>query len=136
MRKTTAELARHRIKRARATFQEALTLLETKALAGAINRFYYAAFYAARALLAIKELDSAKHSGVISLFHQHFVKTGLVDVEKSKALSRSFEERQDSDYEDFAAPTLDEVTDVRDRVRQFLDECEKVLDKLSSGPSE
>lgn len=136
MKKTAVELAKHRMKRARATFQEALTLFNTEALSGAINRFYYAAFYAARSLLAIKELDSAKHSGVISLFHQHFVKAGLFDVEKSKALSRSFEERQDSDYEDFAAPTLDEVTDVRNRVQQFIDECEKTLNKLSNAPSE
>jgi uncharacterized protein (UPF0332 family) len=35
---------------------------------GAVNRFYYAAFYVARSLLALRELDSSRHNGVISLF--------------------------------------------------------------------
>jgi uncharacterized protein (UPF0332 family) len=39
-------------------------------------RSYYAMFTAARALLATKHLDSSKHTGVVSLFNQHFVKTG------------------------------------------------------------
>lgn len=95
------KLSRLRLSRAKATFEEGLALYERKAYCGAVNRFYYAAFYAARALLATKELDSSKHGGVIALFHEHFVKPRTVDNEKAKALSRSFEKRQDSDYEDF-----------------------------------
>ena len=38
-------------------------------------------FHAVRALLATKRLDSRKHSGVISLFNQHFVKPGLVSCD-------------------------------------------------------
>ena len=55
-------------------------------------------FYAARALLAVRELDSSRHSGVISLFQTQFVKAGLVATEKAKALPRAFEKRQKSDY--------------------------------------
>lgn len=130
MKDEIAHLARHRLSRAKETFQEALTLLDKNALSGAVNRFYYAAFYAARALLATKELDSAKHSGVISLFNQHFVKPGTVNAERAKALSRSFEERQDSDYEDFAEPTLEEVRNIRKSVEAFIEECEKVLETM------
>jgi len=46
----------------------------------AVNRAYYAIFYAANALLATKGLERSKHSGVIAAFRQHFVKTGIVDV--------------------------------------------------------
>ncbi|HVJ49982.1 HEPN domain-containing protein [Desulfitobacterium sp.] len=38
-----------------------------------INRYYYAAFHAVRALLALKELDSSKHSGVISYFNRFLI---------------------------------------------------------------
>lgn len=31
---------------------------------GAINRLYYAGFYAAKALLAVRNLDTSKHSGI------------------------------------------------------------------------
>jgi len=55
-------------------FEEASLLIEQRHSTGALNRLYYAA----RALLATKSLDSARHSGVIALFQEHFVKTGLI----------------------------------------------------------
>jgi HEPN domain len=67
-----------------------------------VNRLYYAAFYAARALLATRDVDAARHSGLITVFQQHFVKTGLVPAETGKVLARAFEKRQASDYGDFA----------------------------------
>ncbi len=51
------KLARHRLSRARGAFSEGDLLLGRGASIGAINRFYYAAFYAARALLATQQLD-------------------------------------------------------------------------------
>jgi uncharacterized protein (UPF0332 family) len=63
---------------------------------------HYAAFYAARALLALREVDAGRHSRVVSLFQQHFIKTDLVAAEIGKTLARAFEKRQNSDYEDFA----------------------------------
>jgi len=123
-------LARHRLSRARETFQDAQKLLEEGSTHGATNRFYYAAFYAARALLALEELDSSKHSGVISLFNKHFVKTGLVQPEPAKILKVSFEKRQDSDYEDFALVTRPEVEDMQDKILAFLSACETALERL------
>lgn len=49
----------------------------------AVNRAYYAIFYAANALLVTKGLERSKHSGVIAAFRQHFVKTGLIEPELS-----------------------------------------------------
>lgn len=87
MKPEITKLATHRLKRSKNTFQEAITLIKSGSLNGALNRLYYAAFYAARSLLATKGLDSSKHSGVISLFHQHFVKPGIFNLDKAKALS-------------------------------------------------
>lgn len=41
----------------------------------AASRAYYAAFYAATALLLHKGLEFSKHSGVIAAIHQRFVRT-------------------------------------------------------------
>jgi uncharacterized protein (UPF0332 family) len=108
-------LARHRLSRARQAFTEGEHLLARNSPIGAVSRFYYAAFYAARALLATRQLDSSKHSGVISLFQRHFVKTGLFSKEKAQALPRSFEKRQKTDYGDFAvvAPRLAGIARIR-----------------------
>lgn len=67
-------LARYRLARAKESFADGVLLQERGSMTGAVNRFYYAAFHAARALLVTKGLDAGKHSGVIALFQQHFVK--------------------------------------------------------------
>jgi uncharacterized protein (UPF0332 family) len=43
----------------------------------AINRAYYAIFYAANALLSTQGLARGKHSGVIAAFRERFVKPGF-----------------------------------------------------------
>ena len=45
----------------------------------AINRAYYAIFYAASALLRTRQLIRGKHSAVISAFRQYFIKSGQID---------------------------------------------------------
>src|SRR5438552_8854669 len=101
--------------------------IEQRHFSGALNRLYYAAFYAARALLATKTLDSSRHSGVIALFQEHFVKSGLISTDVARALPRAFEKRQTSDYGDFSEPTSEEVLSLRDQVQAFVAACETVL---------
>jgi len=76
------------------------------------SRAYYAAFYALQAVLLTKNLSFSKHSGVISAFGQHFVRTGLFPKEFGGYISRLFRERQISDY-DFNM-ILDEEDALRD----------------------
>ena len=76
MKPELAALARHRMAQAHETLAEADQLLASQAFRGSVNRLYYATFYAARALLATRDIDAARHSGLITLFQQHFVKTG------------------------------------------------------------
>lgn len=64
----------------------------------AASRAYYAAFYAATALLLCEELTFSKHSGVIANIHQSFVKTGRLDVQHGKNLNWLFELRGIGDY--------------------------------------
>ena len=130
MKPELATLARYRLSRAKEALEDAMVLLEKGSLSSAINRLYYAAFYAARGLLATKGLDSSRHSGVISLFNQHFVKSGVIDQMVAKALPRSFEKRLNTDYEDFASVDRGEVEQVKDDVQRFVNECQRRLDAL------
>jgi uncharacterized protein len=115
--------------RAHAALEEADLLIEKKHFRGALNRAYYAAFYAARALLATRDLDSSRHSGVIALFQEHFVRPGIVSGETARALPRAFEKRQTSDYGDFTDPADDEVSSLRDQVAAFVRMCDEVLSR-------
>jgi uncharacterized protein len=89
------ELARHRIARAHDALNEAELLIEQRHFTGALNRLYYAAFYVARALLATKTLDSSRHSGVIALFQEHFVKTGLISTDVGPRITACVREAAD-----------------------------------------
>lgn len=128
------EIARRRMQRARESLAEADLLAAAQRWRGALNRLYYAAFYAARAVLAIRDLDSSRHSGAIALFQQHFVKTGAVPPDVARALPRAFESRQSSDYADTADPTEDEVRVLRTDIEAFIDACAHLVERTMSHP--
>lgn len=65
--------------------------LNDEDFSAAVNRAYYAMFYAANALLATKGLERSKHSGVIAAFRQHFVKTGIVSMSSSRYFGEALE---------------------------------------------
>lgn len=87
------------IENAREMLEVAGLMLGNDFYPSAINRAYYAIFYAANALLVTKGLSSSKHSGVISQFRQHFIKTGLIGAEYSDIYGEVMGNRHVSDYE-------------------------------------
>jgi len=89
---------RYRLDQARDTLREAGILLASDAYRGAINRAYYAMFYALLALLATKQLGTSRHSAAIALFDREFVKIGKFPTSLSQALHLAFERRQMYDY--------------------------------------
>jgi uncharacterized protein (UPF0332 family) len=86
------------LERANTNLQVARELLDKKYYDVSASRAYYAAFYAASALLLNEGLDTSKHSGVIALIHQHFVKNGKLNKEQGKNLNWLFELRNVGDY--------------------------------------
>ncbi|HEY76024.1 MAG TPA: HEPN domain-containing protein [Thermoflexia bacterium] len=64
----------------------------------AASRAYYAAFYAATALLLEDGLEFRKHSGVIAAIHREYVRTGRLDKKYGKDLNWLFELRNIGDY--------------------------------------
>jgi uncharacterized protein (UPF0332 family) len=86
------------LERADTNLQVARELLEKEYYDVSASRAYYAAFYAASALLLNEEMDTSKHSGVIALIHQHFVKNGKLNKEQGKNLNWLFELRSVGDY--------------------------------------
>ena len=96
--------------------------------ASAVNRAYYAIFYAANALLTTKGLSRSKHSAVIATFRQHFVKPGLIEAEYSDIYGRVMDDRHKADYE-IIESTVDPAraqTDLEDAGR-FVGRVERYL---------
>lgn len=120
-------LARYRMERAKEIVKEAEDSFKQNHFSLAVNRSYYAMFTSARALLALKELDSSKHSGVISLFNQYIVKTGLFPKEFSRFLSEAKEMREDADYGDFVKISEEDAKNQIDNAKKFVEEAERTL---------
>jgi uncharacterized protein (UPF0332 family) len=86
------------LERADTNLQVARELLDKEYYDVSASRAYYAAFYAASALLLNEGIDTSKHSGVIALIHQRFVKSGKLSKEQGRNLNWLFELRSVGDY--------------------------------------
>jgi len=103
-------LVQFRLHQADETLQEAEALLGQSFLRGAINRAYYAMFYAVLALAVVKALTTSKHSGLISFFDREFIRTKIFRQELSQSIHLAFQRRQESDYGDVFTVSQEEAT--------------------------
>lgn len=127
------ELAKCRLEKALDAKETAILLLQNNHYNRAMNSVYYSLFYAMKALLATKHLDSSKHSGVISLFHKEFVKTGIIQKEFGKVIEDLFHQRVKGDYEDFYQVTGKDVKEALVNSEKFLKEVDLALKKILSS---
>lgn len=96
--KVRQETVRHWWKMAEETLQSARMEYGAGLLHSAINRAYYAVFYATTAALVERSLRFKKHAGVRAALHRELVKTGLLPEETGALYDRLFEDRQHGDY--------------------------------------
>ena len=89
MKQTQIDLANYRLNDAKEKLESAKILLRENHFKDSLSRSYYSMFSAVRALLALKEADSSKHSGIISLFNQHFIKTNRIDALYGRMLRKA-----------------------------------------------
>lgn len=91
------------------------------------NRSYYAVFSAMRAVLALDNIDSKKHSGVIAEFRRLYIKTDIFPKKFSVFIDSLVEVRQGSDYDDFYLISKNEVEEQLSNAEEFVNEVEKYL---------
>ena len=125
------ELVAMRLKKADETLKDAGILAGAGSYFGAVNRLYYASFYAARALLAVKGFDSPKHSGVIAIFNKEFVKEGIISKDLGRILNDLFEIRTAGDYEDNKIFSKAEVDDYLTKCSTFITGVKQALKQQS-----
>lgn len=103
---------------------KALEAAETELREGrhdfAVNRAYYACFYAASAVLLERGKKFKKHAGVRSALHEHLVKTGLVSPHVGEFYDRLFAQRMQADYVEFAQFDESGVRAVVDQANEFV----------------
>lgn len=123
------DLAKYRYRDAIEKLESARILLRENQLRDSLSRSYYAMFSAVRALLALNKLDSGKHSGIISLFNQHFVKTEIISRPAGRILKKAQQSRERSDYGDYVIVSKEETESQIKDAERLLSEIKAVLQK-------
>ena len=104
--------------------EEALSSAKLELNAGhtnfAVNRLYYACFYAVTALLLRDNKQFARHSAVKSEFNRTYIKPSRIDVKWNKFYQKLFDDRQESDYIPTAAFEVSDVSARIQQVREFI----------------
>jgi len=123
------ELITYRFEKAKDTLNEADVQIENQLWNVAVNRLYYACFYAVSALLASKEIYSKTHAGAKQMFSLHFVTTGIIKRELSEFYGSLFSLRQSGDYEDFCDYERDDVIALVNPAKELIETIEFILYK-------
>lgn len=115
-------LAKYRLEKAKTCIEVSKLNFDNDYIYDSINRSYYAIFHSARAVMALDGEDRKKHSGVISYFQEHYIKTGVFARELSDIIQDAFSMRQITDYQDFFVLSRDEAkTQIKDAERFYED---------------
>ena len=120
-------LSSYRMQKAIETLKDAKIVFGAGHLHSCVNRIYYSVFYAVNALLIRHGMYSTKHSGVLSLFHKEFVKTGIIDKKMGDFYSEIFVKRQKGDYDDFIEFNKTDVGNWLEQAEGFVKEVNKIL---------
>ena len=94
------DIVSYRVDCAEKTLEEIDNLLALKYYNNAVNRLYYACYYAVSALLIANGIITKSHDGVKQMFGLHFIRTGIFPPSYGRYYSNLFESRLTGDYED------------------------------------
>ena len=122
-------LMTNRMNRALETWEETKGIINNKFWYAAANRMYYACYYMTTALLIKQGYSASTHSGVIRLFGQYFVSTGVVSREMGRLYSKVYELRQSGDYDDWISIGEEYILPLVAYVDEYLTALKRLIDE-------
>ena len=133
MQNSSKDLCLYRVQTAIETLETAKMCIETKHYKDAVNRSYYAAFYAVRAVLAMEKIDFKRHKDVIAYFNKTYVATEIFEKTVGRTLAQLQLKREKSDYDDFFVASKEEAetqyqnaVDIFNAVKKYLSENHEI----------
>jgi len=123
------ELVNYRIAKAKTTLEEVKLHIENELWNTAINRLYYACYYAVIALLLDKGIQPKTHTGVRQMFGLHFIKSGIIDNSLGKFFTDICDLRQTGDYDDYIEFTREDLMDLIKPANDLILKATELLKK-------
>ncbi|MFZ4543031.1 MAG: HEPN domain-containing protein [Saprospiraceae bacterium] len=123
------DLVVYRISRANETLKEVEAMMDSEFWNAAVNRMYYACFYAVSAILLDKEINAQTHAGVRKMLGLYFVQTGKISRELGKFYADLFDKRQTGDYDDFISFDEETLKELLPQAIELIQHLEKLLNE-------
>ncbi len=120
-------LVAYRLERAKDTVQEAVDMLEKDHYNAAVNRLYYACYYAVSALLVKNNIQAHTHSGVKQMFGMSFIINGKLPRTYNITYTELFDKRHSGDYDDFLSFDRETVERLLPETQLFIEAIEKII---------
>lgn len=96
----------------------------------AVSRAYYSMFYAARAILSVKEIYPKAHKGVIAQFGLEFVKEGFIEDVYGRALNHAKDRREVAEYDMEKKISRNETALIIEDAEKFLKRIKIAIKEL------
>jgi len=93
----------------------------------AANRYYYACFHAVQALFIHNGLASKRHSGMLSQFGLHFIKTGIIEDKLGGFLTRMEQLREKGDYNCIFSVSEEELRTIVEPAHELVTVIAKLI---------
>ncbi len=123
-------LSQFRLQKAKEFLDDAKKNFDDKRYRTSVNRSYYAALNAARALLILEGANPETHDGVVTMLSLRFVKKGILPSEVIKSFKLLLSRRTDVDYGDFDDIGKDEALDSLHNAQSFIETIEQAMGKV------
>ena len=127
------DIVRYRMENARKMMAEVESHRQNGFYNTAVNRMYYACYYAATAMLIALGIEVKSHDGVRLNLGRHVVMTGRLSPQQGRFYSRLFSKRSTGDYDDFINHTLETVDELLPQAQEFIDTLLSQLDEWLEG---
>lgn len=122
------DIVRYRMDNARKMLEEVKSHRSNGFYNTAVNRMYYACYYAATAMLISMGIEVKSHDGVRLNLGRHIVLEGRLSPELGRFYSRLFSKRSTGDYDDFINHTLTTVDELLPQACLFVNTLGEQLD--------
>lgn len=122
-----AALVAYRLERAKDTVQEAVDMLEKDHYNAAVNRLYYASYYAVSALLVKNNIQAHTHSGVKQMFGMSFIVNGKLPRNYNITYTELFDKRHSGDYDDFLSFDRETVERLLPETQVFISAIKELI---------
>ncbi len=123
-------LAKYRLDKAERLLDDAKLLLKEGRWESSVNRSYYAALSAAKAVLALFGTDPKSHEGVKTMVSKKLVLDGFISKEYGKWFRELSFEREDADYADYISFDSSDAEDALGHASRFIEKMHDVMNTV------